>query len=201
VKGSNFRSNEGLPFCRRRFVLNREESTNFEEFDFPPSEPGQDASPFRQKTSWKKYFINLVKYVFSASLIAWMIFTDRLNFSSIAEVLTWDVFLVGFVLFLLNVSFCSERWYTLARIQGFDTSRWQALKLYFVGIFFNLVMPGGVGGDVIKGYYFVKQNPRARTRAMTTIFMDRLMGLYIMIFMAAGAMTLHFDDVKSVPQL
>lgn len=179
----------------------RKNSKIEEEFDFPTDETGQETSPFHQKTTWKQYTINIIKYLFSAGLIAWMIVTDRLNFSSIAEVFTWDVFLVGFILLLLNISLCSERWHTLVRIQGFDTSRWQALKLYFVGMFFNLVMPGGVGGDVIKGYYFVRQNPQARTSAMTTIFMDRLIGLYIMILMAAAAMTLHLEEVKAVPQL
>ncbi len=163
--------------------------------------PSTEPNPFSQKTTTKQYIINLLKYFFSAGLIAWMILTDRLNLASIQKVMTWDVLTIGFSLLFINLFICSERWLTLVRSQGMNSSRFQAFKLYLVGAFFNLVMPGGVGGDVIKGYYFVKQNPQARTTAMTTIFMDRLVGLYIMIFMAAGAMTLHLSEVFQVPQL
>lgn len=160
-----------------------------------------DENPLRKKTSLRTHLVNILKYVFSAALIYWMVSTDRLNLTSVKNVLTWDVVVVGFLLLTINISICSERWHALITTQGLQTSRFATLKLYFIGIFFNLVMPGGVGGDVIKGYYFVKKNPQARTSAMTTIFMDRLIGLYVMILMAAMAMTIHMKEVFEQDQL
>ncbi|GIL18221.1 MAG: hypothetical protein BroJett040_19720 [Oligoflexia bacterium] len=70
-----------------------------------------------------------------------------------------------------------------------------------IGSFFNFVIPGGVGGDVMKGYYIAKDNPTSRVKAVITIAMDRLLGLFAMMMMALAVMIWDFKTVNSQPEL
>lgn len=145
----------------------------------------------------RQFLLNILKYAFSFGLVAWLVATDRLNFSSVIKLIKPDVILVGLVLIFLNIIIVAERWRQLFLTQGLYLTRLQTFKLSMIGIFFNIVMPGGVGGDLIKGYYFVRQNPQSRASAMSSVLMDRILGLYAMIAMALFAMLSHFAYIKS----
>ncbi len=145
----------------------------------------------------RQFIMNIAKYSFSFGLIAWLVATDRLNFASVAKLIVPEIILAGVGLVFFNVFVVSERWRQLFLTQGLFLTRWETFKLSMIGIFFNIVMPGGVGGDLIKGFYFVKQNPRSRTSAMSSVLMDRILGLYAMICMALFAMLSHFDYITN----
>src|SRR6185369_10799694 len=49
------------------------------------------------------------------------------------------------------------RWYLLLVQAGLKVSPWRCLKLHMIGIFFNSLIPGGTGGDLVKGYYLFKE--------------------------------------------
>jgi uncharacterized protein (TIRG00374 family) len=46
-----------------------------------------------------------------------------------------------------------------------------------IGNFFNIIIPGTVGGDVIKGAYIFKNEADRRGRSTGIVLMDRIMGL------------------------
>ncbi len=80
------------------------------------------------------------------------------------------------------------RWVYLLRVHGVYISHWQAIKLTFLGLFYNNVMPGAVGGDLLKGWYITHHSPRdKRLEAAVTVFVDRLIGLIGTIMMGAFA--------------
>ena len=57
------------------------------------------------------------------------------------------------------------RWWRLLALAGCPTSWCNALRARrSSGLFFNIVMPGATGGDVIKGVVVAKREPRARRR-------------------------------------
>jgi uncharacterized protein (TIRG00374 family) len=152
---------------------------------------------FISKLLTRQFLLNIAKYTFSISLITWLVVTDRLNFSSVAKLFIPEIVLVGMALVLVNVVVISERWRQLFMTQNLFISRFETFKLSMIGIFFNIVMPGGVGGDLIKGFYFVRQNPQSRAGAMSSVLMDRILGLYAMICMALVAMLTHFQYIKN----
>lgn len=153
--------------------------------------------PLTAKIFNRQFVLNIAKYAFSFGLIAWLVATDRLNFASVAKLIVPEIILTGLALAFVNIFVASERWRQLFLTQGLFLTRWETLKLSMIGIFFNIVMPGGVGGDLIKGFYFVRQNPQSRASAMSSVLMDRILGLYAMICMALFAMLSHFDYIKN----
>lgn len=81
------------------------------------------------------------------------------------------------------------RWNLLLKMQGIRLGLLAVLRLVMIGFFFNLVIPGAVGGDVVKMAYIARQTPGKRTEAISTIVLDRLLGV-MALFILAGFMVL-----------
>jgi hypothetical protein len=58
------------------------------------------------------------------------------------------------------------------------------LKLYLLGMFYNLFLPGGIGGDAYKGYIIKKQFTVDTKRIVAVIVLDRLSGLLLLFIYA-----------------
>ena len=54
------------------------------------------------------------------------------------------------------------------------------LKLYFLGMFYNLFLPGGIGGDAYKGYGIKKNFDVATKKVVSVLVLDRLSGLLLL---------------------
>lgn len=102
---------------------------------------------------------------------------------------------------LIQLFINNYRWLILLRGQGFETGVGATLRLSLIGMFFNFAMPGGVGGDVIKGYYLLRQHPSQKFAAAVSIFMDRMMGFFVMIATAFLAISFNWNRVAHSPQL
>jgi uncharacterized protein (TIRG00374 family) len=93
------------------------------------------------------------------------------------------------------------RWYFLVRVIE-PKFRWSAtLILGFIGMVFNLVIPGAVGGDLIKAAYLVRMRIR-KTQAVASMVIDRilgLLGLFILAAIAGGVAWQHAPgDVRKL---
>lgn len=106
--------------------------------------------------------------------------------------------LIGVVMIFVANILAVPRWQILLRAQGIHMPFWEAFRLTFVGYFFNFIVPGGTGGDVVKAYYATKYTPK-KAEAVTTVFLDRVIGIYALAFMAACAVALKFRTLWSDP--
>lgn len=149
----------------------------------------------------KKRIVSFLKIIFAVGLIIWLIQSGKLDFSHLRSILRIDALLICLLLIGLNIFFSTERWRLLLKSQGFHRSPLETLRLALVGLFFNFVIPGGVGGDVIKGFYLARENPQARMKSIVTIAMDRLLGLFSMLVMALLVMIIDYDFVRNGKEL
>ena len=76
----------------------------------------------------------------------------------------------------------------MLRVQDIRIGYWLAVKLSFAGNLLNFVVLGSIGGDLYKAYYLTKHTLH-KTEAVTTIFVDRLVGLTSLILLV-GVVTL-----------
>lgn len=105
------------------------------------------------------------------------------------------------VLVLAGIYLSALRWSMLLHGQGFNISMKKVFKLQLVGLFFNFVVPGGVGGDLVKGYYLVKQNDDRKFLAATSILMDRLLGLWTIVILVIASGPLIGREIMQNPKL
>lgn len=87
--------------------------------------------------------------------------------------------------FLTALLFAITRWWRLLRVAGCQVRWWAAFRLSYLGLFFNLVMPGLTGGDVVKAVLAVRENPGKRPDALVSVVVDRLMGMFALAFLAS----------------
>lgn len=149
----------------------------------------------------KKIAVQLLKILFAVGIIYWLVQSGKLNFAALRNLLTPGILLLAITITLFNLFLISERWRVLVKSQGIPAKVWPSFKLTLIGQFFNFAMPGGVGGDVIKAYYFTRDFPGTKVVAATSVLMDRVLGLYAMIFLALAVMIYDFNHVSHVPTL
>ena len=68
---------------------------------------------------------------------------------------------------------------------GLRLSAWYNLKLYYLGMFYNLFLPGGIGGDGYKIYVLKKNHGLAVINIFSAVFWDRVSGIFALIFLSA----------------
>lgn len=89
------------------------------------------------------------------------------------------------------------RWQFLLKTHNLDPGYIEALRLNWIGLFTNLVLPGSSGGDLIKGFCIYRRAPRKRLAAVMTVFLDRVVGLISLMLVGTIAVLLQAD----VPEL
>lgn len=102
---------------------------------------------------------------------------------------------LGILLFLPVPILQSLRLVWMLAIQEIRVSTWMSTKLSIAGNFFDFALPGTTGGDVFKAYYLTRLTPK-RTEAVTTVFLDRAVGLLGMILLAAIMIVISWDEQR-----
>lgn len=90
-----------------------------------------------------------------------------------------------------------SRWHRLLAVAGCVTTYANAFRLTFLGLFFNLIVPGLTGGDLVKAVLVVREHPERRADALVSVVVDRGLGLIVLIGLAAGV-TLVTDSFHEV---
>ena len=85
---------------------------------------------------------------------------------------------------------CVIRWDILLRIFGIPLPLRQLVRIYGIGMFFNLVLPGLVGGDLVKGYLAGRDGRRPYSLSFASVFLDRDLGFVAMVLQAVVAAAL-----------
>lgn len=79
------------------------------------------------------------------------------------------------------------RWGLLLQVQGVHLTLRALSRLTLIGVFFNLAIPGAVGGDLVKMGYIAREAPDRKAEAMLTILLDRVVGILGLFIVAAVA--------------
>lgn len=153
------------------------------------------------KQEYRAWLGPALKVAVSAAILYWLIGTGRLSLQDASALFRSPWLPVGLVLVGTGLFLNSERWRLLITSQNLAASRWETFRLSLIGVFFNYAMPGGVGGDVIKAYYFSRNHPHSRATAVISVAMDRVLGLYAMILMAVAVMLSDLNRVLAHPTL
>jgi uncharacterized protein (TIRG00374 family) len=144
-----------------------------------------------------------LKFLFAFGILFYMVRSGRLELSVVQKGLSNGV-LVGAsaVLLLTALLLTLQRWRLLLRGQGLDYSFRQVLRYGMIGNLFNTTMPGAVSGDLIKAWYVLNDNRGQRkTPVLTSILLDRIMGVFGLVLVSASPILLFWDDVWSIERL
>ncbi len=128
------------------------------------------------------------KVLVAGVLITLLVRSKSLDFGALGVVLHSPALFAGNLAtwFLSGIVFSTTRWKFLLRIPGARISLARATMLQLVAVFFNVVIPGSVGGDVIKNLYVARDEPpEKRTTIVLLAFVERFLGLAGLVALCA----------------
>lgn len=109
----------------------------------------------------------------------------------------------GFAAWGVLLALSGLRWHRLLGAAEVPCGLGRAMRLTFIGNFFNNVMFGATGGDVVRAVMVTRGLTEKRWRAALSVVVDRLIGLYVLLAIAAAVLTAAWlrDGFARVPSL
>lgn len=142
----------------------------------------------------KKQLLLLLKTGISAVLL-YLIFL-KIPFSEVSQTLLkaqWGFLVLALLFFTISKALAAYRLQYFWRAIGLHFSHSYNLKLYLLGMFYNLFLPGGIGGDAYKGYVVKKAYKTPTKKIFGVLLVDRLSGLLLLCVFSTllAAMGVH----------
>lgn len=103
-------------------------------------------------------------------------------------------FLLGAACYILTAFLAGTRWWWLLKVNGLGVSMVEAWRLTWIGVFFNNVVLGSTGGDVVKAFYIMKRSPGQRVPALVSVVVDRVMGLGSLALLCGVAVLFMLEE-------
>ncbi|MBH48617.1 MAG: hypothetical protein CME71_10655 [Halobacteriovorax sp.] len=142
----------------------------------------------------------ILKIVFAAAIITWLLRSGKLDFSLIGESITsgWN-WLICIGLIILQDAVSAIRWRLLLKVKSdAELPIGSMIKLTWIGLFFNSVLPGAVTGDLIKLVYARDLDRKLdRTFLVTTALVDRILGLIGLLFLLGVFSLANYSELAS----
>jgi hypothetical protein len=139
--------------------------------------------------------LNILKV--GVSLVGVLILVLTQDIEAVSQALVnvnWLPFLAALLLFLSGSLVRAYRWGVLVWALGVKVSWWRLVGLYFVGGFFSLFLPTGVGGDAVKMFELSRDDGKASS-AISSVLVDRFLGLFVLFAMALLAVAISYEMV------
>lgn len=112
--------------------------------------------------------------------------TDLHAIGTLFRSLQFPIFFGSIALYLVAQVLSTIRWRCLLRAEQIYLPFWRLILLYYEGMFFNLMLPTAIGGDLVRGYQVSRLTDR-REASMASILVERLSGFVALSIIACIA--------------
>lgn len=131
----------------------------------------------------KKKIWNILKTLLKISITGLSLYlvSRKVEFNDLKDAFEKSnpIFLfLAFIAFVISQLISSSRLNTFFKGIGLKISETYNFKIYLLGMFYNLFLPGGIGGDGYKIFLLRKKFEIKGRRLLQAIFFDRLSGLW-----------------------
>lgn len=154
----------------------------------------------------RKHIATILKITCSALLVLFLI--SRVDWCQARELITPGVipyFAASVCITLCALALQSIRWrWLLTRYVGIEADQITLYRYYLIGSFFNILLPGAIGGDVVRTERIVRMHDANLKRATATTIVERLAGIYGLGFMlsisiVAGNFPTNLEAIAQLP--
>lgn len=143
----------------------------------------------------KKLGVNLLLLAISLSILAYLVRdilqNDPATFARLrTEPKQWHLLTAGWLCAAAAVMVGIGRWYLLAGAVGLGLGTVEALRLGLVSYLLSFVFLGPAGGDLVKAFLVARRRPGRRAQSVASVLVDRIVGLYALLLVAAVGIVL-----------
>ena len=152
----------------------------------------------------KKLLLTLLKVGISVGIIGYLVIDasgDRVFTDLRDQPKHWGFLLAAWGVCAAAVLVTLVRWWYLVRALELPFRLKDALRIGFLGFLFNLAPMGIVGGDLLKAVMLAREQPGNRAKAVASVAVDRLIGLYMLFVVASTAILLTGFWRLAVPEV
>ncbi|MCP4536083.1 MAG: flippase-like domain-containing protein [Chloroflexi bacterium] len=141
----------------------------------------------------KKHAFNILKIVVSAGLLVYLLVfqVDLKEFWNVVRQARWGYLIAAMILMIVGTALRAVRWQVLLQALDIDVPLQRLVQLYFIGAFFNIFLPTGLGGDAVKMAELARSTGRA-PEAVGTTLVDRATGLWVLFVLALLALPFSY---------
>lgn len=122
------------------------------------------------------------------SLVLLYFIFSKIHFREVAEIIRRSrvgYLVIAIIFFILSKVLASFRLNCYLHRLKIHLTQTSNLELYSLGMFYNLFLPGGIGGDAYKGY-ILKKKFEIRTKSIIAVLLlDRFSGLLLLFILAS----------------
>lgn len=111
---------------------------------------------------------------------------DTAQLFQLTKSIHWLWLIPAILFFVLSKVFTAFRLNLYFNNIGLQISEKQNWRLYLIGMFYNLFLPGGIGGDGYKVYLLNKHFKTPVKKLIQSALLDRLGGLVAIVFLLFG---------------
>ena len=145
----------------------------------------------------KKYIILFLKIAVSVGIIAYLVWSttrgegkENALANLIDQQKNWEFLAAAWAVATAATLLTFVRWWYLVRALEIPCRFRDALRISFWGYLFNFLPLGIVSGDVVKVAMLAHEHPKYKSKAATSVFVDRAIGLYVMFVVSSAAILL-----------
>ena len=139
-----------------------------------------------EKRSQKRLFL-ILKIAVAVGALAFVFYNiDRAEVARLFGSANIGYVLLAIVLFVVSKLVAAFRLQVLFRALPVNISHRANIELYLLGMFYNLFLPGGIGGDGYKAYLLNKTFETPYKRLIGALLADRLSGMTALCMIAVA---------------
>jgi glycosyltransferase 2 family protein len=148
------------------------------------------------RTSFSKKAKTTLKLVLTG-LALYLVFRkiDTAELLRLSRYIHWYWLIPAIFFFLISKVATAVRLNSYFKNIGIFLPEKQNWKLYLIGMFYNLFLPGGIGGDGYKVYLLQKRFKTSVKKLVQSALLDRLGGLVAIVFLLFGLMLIVEIDL------
>jgi uncharacterized membrane protein YbhN (UPF0104 family) len=146
----------------------------------------------------KKKLFNILKIAVSAGLLVYLLVfqVDLGQLWRVVRQARWGYLAAAMALMIAGTALRAVRWQVLLQALDIHVPLRTLVHLYFVGAFFNIFLPTGLGGDAVKMAELARSTGRT-PEAIGATLVDRAIGLWVLFVLAVLALPF---SVSLLPQ-
>jgi glycosyltransferase 2 family protein len=175
-------------------IMNRSSTREVDRSGSPPMKPNP--------RSWRAISFRVLKWAVTLGLILFVVyqaglFEDQGRRELMETLKGVDLFYLGlsFLISVLMNLVSSYKWHVLTLSKKLTVGLSRLFALYYVGKFFNLFLPTGMGGDIARVYQLGKITG-TNSESLASVFMERFTGMITLTAVSLIAVLVslrHYD--------
>lgn len=136
--------------------------------------------------------MKIVRLVVGLGLLAALFYFGLIDLRTLRQALAHPLMLaLAVALATVAIPISGVRWHILLQSQGLKLQLRHTVQLTAIAAFFGTFLPGGLGGDLVRGAYIYQVSQGRQTSAILSIFIDRLIALLANVLVAVAVTLLR----------